>query len=252
MKRQLKSAADVQGLPGSPHQHFPDTVCIAVFSKFCSKLPVPRGVFPALLAMLLLPLPQTVFADEIATQTKKLQQLQQQIETVRNEINTLQGQQDSLQGELQRTEKQIGSVTAELRRLDARTAKVQQKIRELQEQRTAEKARLGAMRVRLAEELQLAYMAGRQQRIKLLLSQEEPAAVGRMLVYHGYFARARGARMQTLKASLQQLHAIEVALEEQQAEIGRLRQQQADKSAGLQKQQDSRRQVMAQSANHPG
>jgi septal ring factor EnvC (AmiA/AmiB activator) len=199
-----------------------------------------------LLACLVLPLPQTVFADEIITQTKKLQQLQQQIEALRNEINSLQGQHDSLQDVLQKTEKQIGIVSAELRQLDARTAQVQQKIRVLQDQRASEKARLGDVRVHFEEELQLAYMVGRQQRIKLLLSQEEPAAVGRMLVYHGYFARARGERIQTLQASLQQLHDIELALDEQQTEIGRLRQQQAEKSASLVEQQDSRRQVIVQ------
>ena len=199
-----------------------------------------------LLACLVLALPQTVFADEIITQTKKLQQLQQQIEALRNEINSLQGQHDSLQDVLQKTEKQIGIVSAELRQLDARTAQVQQKIRVLQDQRASEKARLGDVRVHFEEELQLAYMVGRQQRIKLLLSQEEPAAVGRMLVYHGYFARARGERIQTLQASLQQLHDIELALDEQQTEIGRLRQQQAEKSASLVEQQDSRRQVIVQ------
>ncbi len=204
------------------------------------------GVFVALLATLFLLLPQTVFADEITTQTKKLQQLQQQIEAVRNEINTLQGQHNSLQDVLQKTEKQIGRVSAELRQLDARSAMVQQKIRELQDQRASEKARLGGMRTRFEEELQMAYMAGRQQRIKLLLSQEEPAAIGRMLVYHGYFARARGERIQLLKASLQHLQEIEMALDEQQTETARLRQQQADKSASLLEQQDSRRQVMAQ------
>lgn len=112
------------------------------------------GVFVVLLATLFLLLPQTVCADEITTQTKKLQQLQQQIEAVRNEINTLQGQHNSLQDVLQKTEKQIGRVSAELRQLDARSAMVQQKIRELQDQRASEKARLGGMRTRFEEELQ--------------------------------------------------------------------------------------------------
>jgi septal ring factor EnvC (AmiA/AmiB activator) len=232
-------------LPLPPAKHSLATVYIAVLHS-CSRKLEPAGVIFGLLACLVLALPQTVFADEIITQTKKLQQLQQQIEALRNEINSLQGQHDSLQDVLQKTEKQIGIVSAELRQLDARTAQVQQKIRVLQDQRASEKARLGDVRVHFEEELQLAYMVGRQQRIKLLLSQEEPAAVGRMLVYHGYFARARGERIQTLQASLQQLHDIELALDEQQTEIGRLRQQQAEKSASLVEQQDSRRQVIVQ------
>ena len=203
------------------------------------------GLFVLLVSALVLLVPPA-HADEIAAQTKKLQQLQARIEAVRNEINSMQGQHDSLQGELQTTEKQIGSVAAELRQLDASTKKVQQKTRELQGQRAAGEARLGDMRVHLAEELQLAYMSGRQQRLKLLLSQEEPAALGRMLVYHGYFARARGERMQLLLATLQQLQDIEQALLEQQSETDRLRQQQANKSASLAQQQDSRRSILAQ------
>ena len=191
-------------------------------------------------------LPQAVFADEISKQTKKLQLLQSQIETVRKEINSMQGQHDSLQDELQKTEKQIGSVSAELRRLDTSAEVVQQKTGELQQQRVLEELRLDDMRARLAEEMQVAYMAGRQQRIKLLLSQEEPASVGRTLVYHGYFARARSERMQQLQASLQQLRDIEQALAEQQSETMRLRQQQLEKSASLRQQQDSRRGILAE------
>lgn len=191
-------------------------------------------------------LPQAVFADEISKQTKKLQLLQNQIETVRKEINSMQGQHDSLQDELQKTEKQIGSVSAELRRLDTSAEVVQQKTGQLQQQRALEELRLDDMRTRLAEEMQVAYMAGRQQRIKLLLSQEEPASVGRTLVYHGYFARARSERMQQLQASLQQLRDIEQALAEQQSETMRLRQQQLEKSASLRQQQDSRRGILAE------
>jgi septal ring factor EnvC (AmiA/AmiB activator) len=205
-----------------------------------------RTVFFVLVTTVLLSSTMLAYADEIAEQSKKLQQLRARIEAVRHEINSMQDQHDTLQGALQKTEKQIGDVTAELRQLDASTTTVQQKTRDLQDQRSVEDMRLAAMRTRLAQEFQVAYMTGRQERIRLLLSQEDPAAVGRMLVYHGYFARARGERMQQLLASLQKLRDIELALVEQQAEIGRLRQQQSDKSASLLEQQDSRRKILAQ------
>ena len=237
LKRQQKSAASVQGLHGL--QLNPDR------SPVWRALMRHAALYVLMTSVLVLPGTFT-HADEIATQTKKLQQLQARIETVRREINAMQGQHDSLQDELQTTEKQIGRVATELRQLDASSEKVQQKTRELQGQRAIEEQRLGDMRVRLAAELQVAYMAGRQQRIKLLLSQEEPAAVGRMLVYHGYFARARSERLQSLLATLQQLHDIEQALLEQQSETDRLRQQQASKSDSLKQQQDARHNILSQ------
>ena len=205
---------------------------------------LPMAVFTLL--MVLLPYPPGAHADEIAVQAEKLQQLRERIDEIKHEIDSMRDQRDSLQGALKKTETEIGSVTAELRQLDGRTKSVQRKIQDLNAERSLEKVRLGTMRASLAQELRLAYMTGRQEQIKLLLSQEDPAAVGRMLVYHGYFARARVGRMQDMLASLQHMSEIEQALVEKQAEIGQLRQQQADKSSRLAAEQDSRRKILGQ------
>lgn len=194
--------------------------------------------------MVLLPLPSGVHADEIAEQTEKLQQLRQRIGEIKHEIDAMLGQRDSLLGALKTTETEIGSVTAELRQLNGRTAAVQRKIQELNDERLLEKGRLDTMRASLVRELQLAYKTGRQEKIKLLLSQEDPDAVGRVLVYHGYFARARVGRMQDIQASLQHMNEIEHSLVEKQAEIEALQQQQADKSMRLTVEQDSRRKIL--------
>lgn len=198
------------------------------------------------LLMLLLPLPHGAHADEIAVQAEKLQQLRLRIGEIKQEIDAMRDQRDSLLGALKRTETEIGSVTAELRHLNGRTEAVHLKIQDLNDERLLEKARLDTMRASLARELQLAYKTGRQEQIKLLLSQEDPDTVGRVLVYHGYFARARVGRMQDMQASLQHMNEIEQALVEKKAEIEALRQQQTDKSLRLTAEQDSRRKILEQ------
>ena len=198
------------------------------------------------LLLVLLPFPHGAHADEIAVQSEKLQQLRQRIGEIKHEIDAMRGQRDSLLGALQRTETEIGSVTAEIRQLQGRTEAVHRKIQELNDARLLEKDRLDTMRASLARELQLAYKTGRQEQIKLLLSQEDPDTVGRVLVYHGYFARARVGRMQDMQASLQHMNEIEQALVEKKAEIEALRQQQTDKSLRLTAEQDSRRKILEQ------
>ena len=47
----------------------------------------------------------------------------------------------------------------------------------------------------LAGELRAAYVNGREEELKLLLNQEDPATFGRMLQYYGYFGRARAERI---------------------------------------------------------
>ena len=185
-------------------------------------------------------------ADEIAVQTEKLQQLRARIDAIRQDIESMHGQRDALQTALKKTETEIGSVTAELRQLDARITTVQAKIQNLNAEHSNERIRLTAMRAGLVREFQRAYMAGRQEQVKLLLSQEDPAAVGRMLVYHGYFARARSDRVQAMQASLAHISELEQQLLQEQSGIVRLRQQQADKSARLGAGQDNRRKVLAQ------
>ena len=185
-------------------------------------------------------------ADEIAVQTEKLQQLRARIDAIRQDIESMHGQRDALQTALKKTETEIGSVTAELRQLDVRITTVQAKIQNLNAEHSNERIRLTAMRAGLVREFQRAYMAGRQEQVKLLLSQEDPAAVGRMLVYHGYFARARSDRVQAMQASLAHISELEQQLLQEQSGIVRLRQQQADKSARLGAGQDNRRKVLAQ------
>ena len=206
---------------------------------------------PRLLRMLvpfvvLLCMPVVTAADEIAAQTEKLQQLRARIDAIRQGIEAMHGQHDALQAALKRTETEIGSVTAELRQLDARITTVQAKIQNLNAEHSNERIRLTDMRAGLVREFQRAYMAGRQEQVRLLLSQEDPAAVGRMLVYHGYFARARSDRVQAMQASLAHMSELEQQLLQEQSGIVRLRQQQADKSARLGAGQDNRRKVLAQ------
>ena len=53
------------------------------------------------------------------------------------------------------------------------------------------KAQLAVERDALAGELRTAYVNGREEQLKLLLNQQDPAQVGRMLTWYGYFGRAR-------------------------------------------------------------
>ena len=185
-------------------------------------------------------------AEDIAVQKEKLQQLQKHIQGIKTELESMQGQRDTTQANLEKTEKNIGRVSAELHRLDTDADSARQKIQTLNRDRIKERHALAALRQILARDLQSAYTAGRQQRIKLLLNQQDPALVGRMMTYHGYFTRARATRLQELQATLARIDGIERALVEQQAEIQQLRLQQQEKSARLTAEQDNRRNILAQ------
>jgi septal ring factor EnvC (AmiA/AmiB activator) len=199
-----------------------------------------------LLSLMLAFIPPGATADDIAVQSEKLQQLRQHIHDITTEIESMHGQRNDLQAALGKTEKDIGNVAAELHQLDADAAATSLKIQTLNNERIEERQTLAALRQTLERDLRSAYTSGRQQRIKLLLNQQEPALIGRMMNYHGYFTRARAARLQKLRATLARIDGIEHALVEQQADIKQLRLQQREKSQQLEAEQLKQRKLLAQ------
>lgn len=185
-------------------------------------------------------------ANDVAGQEARLNQLRKRIGALKGEVGSMRGQRDTHQAELEKTEKEIGVIASAIRDLESQASQGQVKMQGLNRQRDAERENMKAMRAVLTEELKAAYMAGRQERIKLLLNQENPAGVGRMMVYHGYFTRARSERMQDMRLILQHIGSIEQALSGQQNEIQELLQQQRDKSLQLAAEQDNRHKIIEQ------
>jgi septal ring factor EnvC (AmiA/AmiB activator) len=100
-------------------------------------------------------------------------------------------------------------------------------------------------REHLASEARTAYAMGRQQQVKLLLNQEQPSAVGRMLVYFGYFSRARLQRIEAISASLEQLRLVEESIARKTASLTDLRASQQRQSERLQEKKRARKQAVA-------
>jgi len=216
----------------------------------CSIPAAASAVFHAccllLLIMLLALVSASAAAEDIAVQTEKLKKLREQIHDIKTDVDSMRGQRTDVQAALEKTEKEIGSITAELRRLDADSRATRLKIQSLDNDRATERQMLAGLRETLVMDLQSAYSAGRQQRIKLLLNQQDPAQVGRMMTYHGYFTRARADRIQELRTTLARINDIERALVEQQAEIEQQQLQQREKSARLTLEQDKRGEILVQ------
>ena len=68
-------------------------------------------------------------------------------------------------------------------------------------------------------------MNGRQEQLKLLLNQRDPARLGRMMAYYGYFGRARAER---ITAITEHLAHLELLSESIAAETARLREIEAE------------------------
>jgi len=146
---------------------------------------------------------------------------------------------------LRAAEVEIAAATRKLGELRANLTTQQAARRDLAQQTQRANGRLVDERSALARQVRSSYMTGRQELFKLLLSQESPAALGRMLVYFDYYNRARSARIDSVAAELAELAGLEEATRRVETDLAALEEEQAREVAALEKSRDERRTVVA-------
>ena len=148
---------------------------------------------------------------------KQLQEVRGRIEALQRSVRQDTDHRDALSAQLRDAEEKVrgargrlGSVRKQLAASDARlselTAMRERTERDLREQRLA-----------LAAQLRSAYMSGQEEQLKLLLSQEDPAAFGRMLIYYSYLGRARAGKIAEIESAVTALEqAVHAEAEERE------------------------------------
>lgn len=146
---------------------------------------------------------------------------------------------------LRAAEVEIAAATRKLAELRADVKTQQATQRSLSQDTKRAHGRLAAEKDALAEQVRASYMTGREELFKLLLSQESPAALGRMLVYFDYYNRARTARIGAVAGELAKLGELERQTAAVEAELAALETAQGREVAALERSRDERRAAVA-------
>jgi murein hydrolase activator len=93
---------------------------------------------------------------------------------------------------------------------------------ELAAQRRERQDRIAREREALAGEMRAAYLIGREEPLKLLLNQQDPALAGRMFVYYSYFGHARADELAHIAADVQSLDQLDAQLASEEQHLGQL------------------------------
>jgi septal ring factor EnvC (AmiA/AmiB activator) len=88
-------------------------------------------------------------------------------------------------------------------------------------------------------------MNGREELFKLVLSQDSPATLGRMLVYYDYFNRARSERIAAVSEDLARLRDLGTRSDDVAAGLAALETEQAAQVESLARARDERRALVA-------
>jgi len=136
---------------------------------------------------------------------KELREVREKIEAMQRSMRRDTDKRDALSGQLRDAEENVRSARGRLSDLRKRLDESDARLEALAADRARNEAALREQRDVLAAELRTAYVGGRQEQFKLLLSQEDPATLGRMLVYYSYFGRARAGKIAEIEGIVTKL-----------------------------------------------
>lgn len=184
-------------------------------------------------------------ADETAARQAELAALQTRIADIARAQQQAVGERDALTVELRRTEKTLARLNAELSQLESELAGQQAHLSALRREQAGVRATLTAHKAALGEQVRAAYLTGRQERLKLLLNQEDPVRLGRLLVYYDYLNRARSVRISTVRAQLERLLNLARDIAAEVAALDTTRAQRAATGQQLEDQRATRAATLA-------
>ena len=153
---------------------------------------------------------------------QELAEVRERIAELTEKIERQTRRRDELGAELGEVEAAIGRVRVRLEEMETRVRESRARLDDIARQQAERRGELGAEKERLAGQLRAAYTSGRQERIKLLLNQEDPAELGRLLAYYGYLNRVRGENIREVRGQLDALAALrrqEAAEQEKLADL---------------------------------
>ena len=191
--------------------------------------------------------PSTVLSASAADEQRaKLEAVRSRISGLREQMQTTSGEKSTLSQQLQESEQQIGRLARRLRVLDGRLSRQRARLDTLGNERETQRLALAEQRKALVRQVRAAYAMGRQERLKILLNQQDPATVSRVMAYYDYLGRARAQKMRLIRDQLQRLADTEREILDQERKLALLRDEQANELASMQRSQKQRREVVVQ------
>ncbi len=153
---------------------------------------------------------------------------------------------DSVGAELETLEKRIGELARRLRSIEKERKQLEQRQAALIEKKAAQQQRLDRVRQELATLVRGAYLAGREERLKLFLNQGDPALLNRILGYHDYLTRARSEKLKQLRQGVEELARLSAELQQQRRKLEELAVEYGEERQRLETRERERKQVLAQ------
>lgn len=175
----------------------------------------------------------------------QLLELQASIKQINREISSANKRRDSLQLQLREAELDQSRISRDISRASKAIANQKRELTALEQKKKALETARDEQQSHIALELRTAWQMGQQGQIKVLLNQESPDTVARVMAYYRYFFRARNELLNEFRDTLLALQNTEQKISETLADL-ELRQEDLEKQQqALIKAQQTRQAAVA-------
>ncbi|HET7306382.1 MAG TPA: peptidoglycan DD-metalloendopeptidase family protein [Gammaproteobacteria bacterium] len=189
--------------------------------------------------------PNVYARDQAAAQKQQLAAIKAKIAAVKQALDHAVARHDQLAAQLRDSERALGQASSALHDVEQQINAAQAKLAKLKQEQASEQDKLDSEKQVLGAQIRAAYIAGRQDRLKLMLNQQDPARVERMLTYYDYFNQARTARIADFNARLERLAQLKQAIGDQLIHLADLQGQRHTALAAIEQRRDARKAVLA-------
>ena len=184
-------------------------------------------------------------ANRANVKERELENIRGKISALKKSMDKRAADRDRITSNLQRTEVQISEKRIRLKEIEShRQFSVKRKVA-LEQMLKEREAELKEETAQLVAQAYAAYTSGHQERIKLLLNQQEPATAGRMMVYYSYLIDYRGNNIGKVERYIDELAELQQKTAEEENRLATLARARDAELMELNQEQDKRQNLLA-------
>ena len=219
------------------------------------RFPVSRSAAGKLLCGLLMSVIVSGAAQAAPRQTERSKQkaaaeasraaIQQKLGALKKDISRTESEKEDAADELSESEEKISDATRALRELAEEQAATNAKLKDLASEQERLTKTIASQKQQLAKMLREHYVAGNEDRIKLLLSGDNPNRINRDLQLMAYVSQAQAKLLNSLRGNLAAVEANHASTQNAKDELEEIAEEQRDQKALLEKEKAKRATLLA-------
>lgn len=207
------------------------------------------GLILILVFLLIFLASQTLVAEDLEEKSAQLDSVQNRIEDVKTNIAKARLKTNILQSELKKNETYAGNIALNIREIEKQLRQRNKRMGVLNTKKIFHEKALVKQKNALALQIRSAYMVGKNDYIKLLLNQEDPTKIGRVLAYYDYHNQVRVRKINSVKSEIKAITQLENNINRENDALQKLKQNQLAKNIEIGESRKERERILSNLLN---